>query len=463
MSIFQLFNNLKNYTILRGSSSFSEDSNLDFLASLDFGMPEKRKCSKGYPCGKSCIQTTKNCKNPIEGQAKIYSEWLELENKKNKPDTIEPIKIVEPEPIPEIIVNLADFESVKNLGERLAKKYLESSDGIDYEAEAAKAKEEIQKLDPILDNISESLYAMNQEGIFEGDDYNELWNQQNDLLDKYQELNIRVNAANEKIPFENYRKILEAKDSLESAKRNLESLRTNAFMYKHLMGEERIKEEQKIIKDIIDREKEYIEINRKLGKSSGYSEIYQELVSASGKSEADANVWLNSLGKRTAKVKKSDQAFKDVYRLTGGNIPTLKKLGYTTKRAYANESDGFINVGASERPAIIFHEVGHHLEYSNPALKESANAFLEKRSSGKIQTLRKITGSKAYKADEVAVIDNFVDPYVGKKYENGSTEVISMGLERFSTPEEMQKFRDKDPEHFHYILGVLAYVNNLKP
>lgn len=82
MSILQLFSNLKNHTILRGNPSFSEDSDLDFLASLDFGIPEKRKCSKGYPCGKSCIQTTKNCKNPIEGQAKVYSEWLELENKR---------------------------------------------------------------------------------------------------------------------------------------------------------------------------------------------------------------------------------------------------------------------------------------------------------------------------------------------------------------------------------------------
>jgi hypothetical protein len=136
---------------------------------------------------------------------------------------------------------------------------------------------------------------------------------------------------------------------------------------------------------------------------------------------------------------------------------------YDKPRAYANKGAGVINVGKSEQKAVIFHEVGHHLEYSNPELKESANAFLQKRSTGQKETLRKITGNQAYKANEVALTDSFINPYVGKIYKDGSTEVISMGLERFSTPEAMKKFRDQDPEHFHYILGVLAYVNNLKP
>lgn len=454
MSILQLFSNLKNHTILRGNPSFSEDSDLDFLASLDFGIPEKRKCSKGYPCGKSCIQTTKNCKNPIEGQAKVYSEWLELENKKDELDTVEPTKIVEPEP--EIIVNLADFESVKNLGERLAEKYLQNKDGVDYLEKIKNINKELSSIETYLDLIAKSVDKTENEAT------RALYlAQMADLSDRHGELIYELSAAQSGLSLGDFKELDNKRQSFEKAKLDLDFFKSGNFI-REKDPAAKLKELQD---NFIKEQKEYesLKTEKTRKQFSGLKMMADDLITAGGKSEADANVWLNSLGKRTAKVKKSDQALKDVYRLTGGNIPTLKRLGYTTKRAYANEGDGFINVGASERPAIIFHEVGHHLEYSNPALKESANAFLEKRSSGKIQTLRKITGSKVYKADEVAVIDNFVDPYVGKKYKNGSTEVISMGLERFSTPEEMQKFRDKDPEHFHYILGVLAHVNNLKP
>ena len=60
--------------------------------------------------------------------------------------------------------------------------------------------------------------------------------------------------------------------------------------------------------------------------------------------------------------------------------------------------------------------------------------------------------------------DKFVDPYVGKVYDGyfgeKATEVVSMGIERFHSPESMKEFRDKDPDHFHFILGVLTNREN---
>lgn len=63
-------------------SSFQEL--LDFKDTADFAKnnSKARACKKGYPCGASCIATTKNCNKTIDGQAKTYTSWLDLQSKK---------------------------------------------------------------------------------------------------------------------------------------------------------------------------------------------------------------------------------------------------------------------------------------------------------------------------------------------------------------------------------------------
>ena len=60
-----------------------------------------------------------------------------------------------------------------------------------------------------------------------------------------------------------------------------------------------------------------------------------------------------------------------------------------------------------------------------------------------------------YTDDELALPDHFFDPYVGRVYEWGSTEVFSMGLERFESAESMVNFLADDEEHFALVLGAL--------
>lgn len=48
-----------------------------------------------------------------------------------------------------------------------------------------------------------------------------------------------------------------------------------------------------------------------------------------------------------------------------------------------------------------------------------------------------------------------LDPYVGKYYPDGTTEVISMGLEIFQNPNSMLDFIERDYDHFLFTLGVL--------
>lgn len=150
--------------------------------------------------------------------------------------------------------------------------------------------------------------------------------------------------------------------------------------------------------------------------------------------------------------------------LTGGKgASTLKYIVQTAERPHADQRQREVNVGDNPAKTTNFHEFAHHIEYENPKLGRAALEWVKERStSGKTQSLNRLTKSSDYDKDEVAYPDKFVEAYVGKVYkEKGKelpyTEVISMGVERFSSPEAMVKFHTKDPEHFNFTLGVLKH------
>lgn len=104
----------------------------------------------------------------------------------------------------------------------------------------------------------------------------------------------------------------------------------------------------------------------------------------------------------------------------------------------------------------LWHESGHHLEYSNPNLKTVATNWLKTRSSGEIRSLNELYNTNEFKANEMVYVGNFgLGQYVGAVNPSGSTEVISMGLEKFYDGRNMEDFYKKDPEHFFLILGIL--------
>lgn len=157
--------------------------------------------------------------------------------------------------------------------------------------------------------------------------------------------------------------------------------------------------------------------------------------------------------------------------ITNNQVSTLEKIYYTRKRAYAarpgvrygeepNDTSGRINVGLKETiPATVntlWHEYGHHLEYSNNEYRLAALDWLKGRSNGEIKSLKELIPNAEFRNDERAYVGNYISPYVGKVSPDGTTEVISMGLERFSSPERMLDFYQQDPEHFFFILGILS-------
>jgi hypothetical protein len=146
----------------------------------------------------------------------------------------------------------------------------------------------------------------------------------------------------------------------------------------------------------------------------------------------------------------------------GGGESTLKSFTRDDDRAYANIKRQAVNIGANPTRDIMFHEMAHHLEAEDPNVGKAALDWIKRRATGKLQKLSELTGNSGYKDNEIAVPDHFLKPYVGKVYLNPktgkpmpTTEVVSMGVERFASPEKMVEFYLQDPEHFMFTLGIM--------
>lgn len=152
----------------------------------------------------------------------------------------------------------------------------------------------------------------------------------------------------------------------------------------------------------------------------------------------------------------------DFYELTGAKGSTsIREITYVADRAFASKMFGRINTGASPDRETIAHEAAHHLEFVNPEFRKAAESWRNSNALYlKPEKLSKLTGNKQYGDDELAYPGRYVDPYVGKVYQNGDTEVISVGVQLFFDPAKLKRFRDKSPSHFHLVLGMLLANGN---
>lgn len=157
-------------------------------------------------------------------------------------------------------------------------------------------------------------------------------------------------------------------------------------------------------------------------------------------------------------------AAREFHLLTGGkSASTLKYFVQTVERPHASREGKEVNVGDKPDKNTVFHEMAHHIEFENPGLGEAALSWVKERAtSKKPQPLHKLMNDPGYDKEEVAYPDKFVSHYVGKVYkEKGKelpyTEVISMGVEHFSSPEAMLSLYIQDPEHFAFTLGIIKH------
>ncbi|MBI4739002.1 hypothetical protein HY772_05590 [Candidatus Woesearchaeota archaeon] len=109
-------------------------------------------------------------------------------------------------------------------------------------------------------------------------------------------------------------------------------------------------------------------------------------------------------------------AAQQFFQVTGQSLPSLIDMRKTTDRASADNEGGWVNIGAFTQPETIYHELGHHVEFSNPRIGDAARQWVDSRATGSVQQLSRMTGISSYRDNEVAKPDHFVNPYVGKIY-----------------------------------------------
>lgn len=130
--------------------------------------------------------------------------------------------------------------------------------------------------------------------------------------------------------------------------------------------------------------------------------------------------------------------------------------------------------------AIMFHELMHSVEHQRPWMAEFARNWAASKaideSSDKMPAnlkgynvgivnnkpmyqLGAITGDSSYRTEEVAWVDDYVNPYMGKYYPKppnipASTEVWTIAAEHFTHPMMMAKFFKKHPDLFRIMVGL---------
>lgn len=210
------------------------------------------------------------------------------------------------------------------------------------------------------------------------------------------------------------------------------------------------------------------EIRAKVGQT-----LIDKVRDASGVTEQEARDWAearevsdsarSALSRQGYDLKKFRADLADFYRFTNGRVRHVSFGTDGQGRANASgigqhTTEGVINIGSSFPRSVLWHELGHYIEAETGVRYQTAQ-WIRGRATGGAYSMRAQFGG-GYRADEKALPGPFADPYVGKLYSDGMTEVVSMGLEYLSDPHYLGKALAKDPEHVQLVLGLLSRPPN---
>ena len=155
---------------------------------------------------------------------------------------------------------------------------------------------------------------------------------------------------------------------------------------------------------------------------------------------------------------------REFFRIVPKTLDPAKIRIISTGRPRASAKlDGTIDV-SEPTPYLLFHELGHLLEYGDPDLYTAAVDWRAARSRAtfgepRLRPLRRIDPDVDYAASEIAVEDQFFDPYVGACYEHRgkrTTEVLTTGIQNFTHERYMLDMFMRDPEQFLFVIGAIA-------
>ncbi|EPK7688535.1 hypothetical protein K7Y63_004147 [Serratia marcescens] len=232
---------------------------------------------------------------------------------------------------------------------------------------------------------------------------------------------------------------------------------------------EKHKERSQLVWEIINEMADAAENHQRavVGLCDRARALAQEMISESVITEREANEWvrgikINKKAISTIDGKHGEGAFlnalSEVYRLCRGGISTLKEIKYLERtRAAACVNDGSLVLGASADLGVLWHELGHHFEYSHPDRLAKAKAFMSTGGDAGLMDL----GGK-----EIAANLNFSDPYIGRLYASRtidgtrSTEIFSMAFQCLHEPRYAGNSILNGDAILDFVLGLIKGEHN---
>jgi hypothetical protein len=121
---------------------------------------------------------------------------------------------------------------------------------------------------------------------------------------------------------------------------------------------------------------------------------------------------------------------------------------------------GYVTAPPRTEPVAFAHELGHHVEDTAPGAREVVQAFLAHRTAGEepadlfAMGLTQAEGATGVKDHFDRVFPGKRAYYAGRRYPDGGTEVLSLGLEALY--DDPAGFARKDPEWFALTVGILS-------
>jgi hypothetical protein len=238
------------------------------------------------------------------------------------------------------------------------------------------------------------------------------------------------------------------------------------FMYYapkgHPLVEEKKQQYEEQMKSFNDRfyqlYKEREQAEKELFRQGG--EFVASLKAALGESTGSPRITVNPMDDRKA----VDSAIDWISRVIGrpSEEECVIAKGPTSRSFFMGAAKAIILAEGAGELSVI-HEYGHFIESQRPTVQHACVEFLRRRyersrqpGSRELRTLNELSGTSFFEEGEVAFKDDFRNPYVGKVYKHGRTEVFSMGLEYLA--DNPLRFRKEDPEHYYLTLGLIAYL-----
>lgn len=165
------------------------------------------------------------------------------------------------------------------------------------------------------------------------------------------------------------------------------------------------------------------------------------------------------------------------YVLTGGNLNSLAYINHQAGvRAFASHINKSVVIeGNTDGAQVLWHEIGHHIEYSNPHLLERAKSFLKSKAGDRLTytnfgsrgnaeyklktSLSHYYMSKIYMENRVSDSGRVLSKAPSLR-QCRSTEVFSMALQCYGDPETAVKSFMNGDGLIEFFLGCLKELQN---